>query len=226
MLNAKNVKGMTALHKATINRKEEVVDFMVSKGADPNVQDVAGRTPLHWAIFFGHRDLVRYFLGLHAKEKINLELKDACGFTPKELAMVKGKTAIAREIAFVVNGGDVADLEGVEEDEEEEEAGKGENGDKGGGEGTRKKRGRPKKNKNQEKSKKKKQRKENDENVNKRKRKQTTEEENGKEKETDKGKEKEKEKEKKKEKGTEKTPTKRARAASKDQEREKETETT
>lgn len=82
------------------------------------MQDQSGRTALHWTVFFGLKPLVRFFLGL-PREKMNLELRDGCGYTVKELALIKNFKILAREIVYVINGGDIEDVIGGDDEEEE-----------------------------------------------------------------------------------------------------------
>lgn len=48
-VSAADSKGRTALHFAASNDNEELVAFLLEHGADPNVQDLNGSTPLHLA---------------------------------------------------------------------------------------------------------------------------------------------------------------------------------
>ena len=42
--------GFTALHLAALQQSTEVVGYLLPLDADPNAEDVQGRTPLHLAI--------------------------------------------------------------------------------------------------------------------------------------------------------------------------------
>lgn len=43
-----------------------IVQLLLNKGADPNSRDMAGSTPLYWAIHRGHEDIVQLLLDKHA----------------------------------------------------------------------------------------------------------------------------------------------------------------
>jgi len=49
-INSSDLKGATALHFAVISIHLKNVQALIKLGADPNVQDVEGNTPLHLAI--------------------------------------------------------------------------------------------------------------------------------------------------------------------------------
>lgn len=51
MLNAQDVRGETPLFKAVDLHFPFVVEFLLKKGADPNISDIAKNTPLHRAAF-------------------------------------------------------------------------------------------------------------------------------------------------------------------------------
>ena len=51
--------GQTALIAAARNGRQDVVEFLVSNGADINLKD-AGGTPLYWAAFAGQAAIYKY----------------------------------------------------------------------------------------------------------------------------------------------------------------------
>jgi len=60
LINSTDEKGMTPLHKAASangDRADEVL-VLLNYGADPNIKDNDGWTPLDWADFFVNRDVV------------------------------------------------------------------------------------------------------------------------------------------------------------------------
>ena len=55
-VDAKDKYGRTPLHMTPINGHKEIVELLISKGADVNVRDdLGGRTPLHQAASSGHK---------------------------------------------------------------------------------------------------------------------------------------------------------------------------
>lgn len=63
-INAKDKTiGHTALINATINGDIKMVEYLVGAGAKVDLGDDTKVTPLMYAAWYGHHDLVRYFLG-------------------------------------------------------------------------------------------------------------------------------------------------------------------
>lgn len=62
--------GVTPIHYAT---KKEIVVMFVEKGADVNIKDGSGSTPLHWAAHRGSLDIAEYLIskGCDVKAKSN-----------------------------------------------------------------------------------------------------------------------------------------------------------
>ncbi|XP_028996075.1 ankyrin repeat and EF-hand domain-containing protein 1a isoform X2 [Betta splendens] len=67
--------GTGALHVAVAATNQDLVSFLLSKGAHPNVQDKKGRTPIMLAAELGHDAIV----ALLAQNNANLGLQDAEG---------------------------------------------------------------------------------------------------------------------------------------------------
>lgn len=100
-------KGTTALHTAVSRGNKAAVDACLDTGVDVNIQDDAGRSPLHMAV-----DDVAMISHLLANDDINPDLPDSKGITPLMQTVVTGSTdAIA---ALVVGGADICgqDAEG------------------------------------------------------------------------------------------------------------------
>ena len=79
---------MSALHyMAKFNTPTAVWDLMFSKGADINIRDRGGRTPLDMAEAGGHTELVEYLLAKGAKRN-------------SELPQIRPQAAPVSETAF------------------------------------------------------------------------------------------------------------------------------
>lgn len=60
--------GVTALHLAAQNGQLSLVEFLVTRGADPTIEDVIYRsTPAGWAAHFGAHDVASYLEGLRGR---------------------------------------------------------------------------------------------------------------------------------------------------------------
>jgi ankyrin repeat protein len=87
-VNAKNVDGWTPLHEAAFGGRKEIVELLISNGADVNAKhDGFGTTPLHRAAYRGHKEIVELLIGKGA----DVNAKNANGETPIDWA--KGETA-------------------------------------------------------------------------------------------------------------------------------------
>eukprot|EP00008_Paramoeba_atlantica_P010486 CAMPEP_0201492038 /NCGR_PEP_ID=MMETSP0151_2-20130828/32033_1 /ASSEMBLY_ACC=CAM_ASM_000257 /TAXON_ID=200890 /ORGANISM="Paramoeba atlantica, Strain 621/1 / CCAP 1560/9" /LENGTH=398 /DNA_ID=CAMNT_0047878687 /DNA_START=52 /DNA_END=1248 /DNA_ORIENTATION=+ len=62
--------GRTALHKAAFWGHHETIEFLLSQGANIDIQDYNGDTALHDATRFGHVQVVKILLGHKANTKI------------------------------------------------------------------------------------------------------------------------------------------------------------
>ena len=59
-------KGATALHIAIVNECEEIVGFLIKKGADIELAEKSGETPLHFALCSGKENIVSLLLAAGA----------------------------------------------------------------------------------------------------------------------------------------------------------------
>lgn len=71
----------TALHKAAINGRTDVVELLLRSGASINETDDHGWTALHCAVLNTEEDTVRYLL----THKANVNAKSTSGFTPLDV---------------------------------------------------------------------------------------------------------------------------------------------
>ncbi|TPX58126.1 hypothetical protein PhCBS80983_g03357 [Powellomyces hirtus] len=108
VLNATTQTGQTALHYAASKNHREIVDALLSAGADPSVKDATGQTPLHRAVTRGWTEVVRR-LKEDARCKVNV--RDAVGNTPLYLAAEEGHVEIVRYLLQVGADRDVVNKE-------------------------------------------------------------------------------------------------------------------
>lgn len=87
--------GLTPLHMACSWGLETVVQTLLEFGANVNIQDAKGETPLHIAIFSGHASIIALLL---YHPSINLNLRDRMGNTPFSTAMNIKNNKAAQEI--------------------------------------------------------------------------------------------------------------------------------
>ena len=73
----------TALSSLCINYNKELVEKILSKKADPNIQDSHGNTPLLWAVKRNNLELVSLLL----KNKADINMKDSVGISAFEYAI-------------------------------------------------------------------------------------------------------------------------------------------
>ncbi|SHK58552.1 ankyrin repeat domain-containing protein [Chryseobacterium polytrichastri] len=81
-LNYKSQEG-TALAGLSVKYNKDLVMYLLSKNADPNIADATGSTPLFWAVKFGNKELIE----LLVKYKADKLKKDSMGMTPFEYAL-------------------------------------------------------------------------------------------------------------------------------------------
>lgn len=91
----------TFLHFACGFGRKDVVQYLLSCGADPSHKDEGGLEPLHNACSFGHVDVVELLLA----NKVNVNCRCSWGYTPLHEASSKGKIDVM--IVLLQNGADV-----------------------------------------------------------------------------------------------------------------------
>ena len=91
-LNAGDQEGATLLHNAVVKGHEQVVNWLLSKGAHVNIKDNTGYTPLHWAVLVGHIKIAVKLIETGAD--VNVTSPD--GLTPLHDAAYNGRKEIIR----------------------------------------------------------------------------------------------------------------------------------
>ncbi|MCD9856234.1 ankyrin repeat domain-containing protein [Epilithonimonas sp. JDS] len=80
----------TALSSLCINYNKELVEKLLAKKADPNIQDSHGNTPLLWAVKRNNLELVSLLL----KNKADINMKDSVGISAFEYAVKSNNTEL------------------------------------------------------------------------------------------------------------------------------------
>lgn len=65
----------------------DYVKLAIAKGADINTKDEKGSTPLHWATYYEHTEIIRFLL----MQGANPYEKDRYGLTPIDVARFNRK---------------------------------------------------------------------------------------------------------------------------------------
>ncbi len=91
LVNAKDSVGFTSLHWAAIDGSEEVIELLLSRGADVNAPSSEGYTSLHNAARSGHKQIIKLLLDHGAA----MNVRSKKGATPLGLAVDAGKTDAA-----------------------------------------------------------------------------------------------------------------------------------
>ena len=86
--------GVTALHFAALSEYPYILEILMEYGADLNVKNLNGETPLHWACASGNFHPVLVFVNFG----VGL-LEDRNGDTPLHWAIEGGKIQIAKFLA-------------------------------------------------------------------------------------------------------------------------------
>ena len=98
-INVRNKDGDTPLHAAVELGREQSARLLINAGADINASDNSQQTALHTAAFHGHHHIVD---ALIKAPNINLNVRNAHGYTPLYLASMSGREQSAR---LLINAG-------------------------------------------------------------------------------------------------------------------------
>ena len=100
-IDAVDDQGYTALYRASLYGRTQVVDYLLKHGANPDMRDRDGATPLHAAASKGYGKIMRLLLA----ETENVNVQDMLGTTPLLSATVSGSTDVLK--ALLEFGADV-----------------------------------------------------------------------------------------------------------------------
>ncbi|ORX40351.1 ankyrin [Piromyces finnis] len=91
-INNKDKDGYTFLHYACKKGCENIVKYLIDRGANVNATDMNNWTPLHYACEKGYENIVKYLIDKGAD--INIQNKDRC--TPLHFACDRGNEEIVK----------------------------------------------------------------------------------------------------------------------------------
>ncbi|KAK3593767.1 hypothetical protein CHS0354_014305 [Potamilus streckersoni] len=94
--------GNSALHYATRERHLEIVELLINKGADPNIDNQEGNTALHIAVKFHPMHLIERLITL----KMNVNHTNGKGETPLHTAALHNRREAVE--ALLMNGANPA----------------------------------------------------------------------------------------------------------------------
>jgi ankyrin repeat protein len=86
--------GETALHISVKQHQDSWVGFLLNKGANPDIRDNDGNTPLHYAALFGDITAMNYLVGMNAK----VNQPNSRGETPLILAVHRRDPLLVRAL--------------------------------------------------------------------------------------------------------------------------------
>jgi len=98
-INLQDVNGDTPLHHAVSYNHEDLVFFLLSNAADPNIPNLNGEYPIHLAVLYSLPSVKM----LSSLENADLEVRNQNGATPLSLASLSGKSLAVRELVKMVS---------------------------------------------------------------------------------------------------------------------------
>jgi ankyrin repeat protein len=105
-MKATDSHGFDALFTAAITGNKQVVELLLQNGANPNVRNANGNTPLILSIYEGFTDVARLLLSFGADPNLKSSMFDQ-DFTALMTASMKGDVQVAR--ALISKGANVND---------------------------------------------------------------------------------------------------------------------
>lgn len=95
-INATDDQGLTALHIASMYNVPNLVEYLLTCGADCNASDCDGRTPVHYAALRGHQNAL--LLLLHSNADMNV--RDNSSNTPLHLCSNNGHENCVKALIY------------------------------------------------------------------------------------------------------------------------------
>lgn len=105
---SKDIHGYTSLHWAAHGGYEDMVEFLLQNGVDPNLQDRDGHTALHLAAFSGHDSIVKLLLGKGSDR----EAQSNIGWTALHVGGYAGRDAVAKALLRAGSNVEASDKRG------------------------------------------------------------------------------------------------------------------
>ncbi|XP_010465957.1 PREDICTED: ankyrin repeat domain-containing protein, chloroplastic isoform X1 [Camelina sativa] len=100
-INATDVGGLTALHRAIIGKKQAVTNYLLRESANPFVLDDEGATLMHYAVQTASAPTIKLLLLYNA----DINAQDRDGWTPLHVAVQARRSDIAK--LLLIKGADV-----------------------------------------------------------------------------------------------------------------------
>jgi len=97
-IDIQDANGDTPLHHALAHNHEELVSFILSKGAHLNIANLKGEYPLHLAALSSPA-LLKILV---SKESVDLEVRNKCGATPLNAACLNGNVEAVKILLELV----------------------------------------------------------------------------------------------------------------------------
>jgi ankyrin repeat protein len=82
---------LSGMHMSSLFGLKEIVIHQLEKGAEVDLRDSEGRTPLSWAAQMGHETVVKLLV---ARDDVDINSKDIWGRTPLSVAAERGHEAV------------------------------------------------------------------------------------------------------------------------------------
>lgn len=105
---AKDVHGYTGLHWAAHGGYEEMVEYLLKSGLDPNLKDRDGNTALHLAAFAGHNSVISLLLAMGGDKEVQSKI----GWTALHAGGYAGRDAVVKVLLGAGGNQDAQDKRG------------------------------------------------------------------------------------------------------------------